>query len=69
MDNKPSKKHRTSRIEDWLKTIDTSLDKSDKIFSPRNAESFPKGSDPIDPLLSDKPCKGSNTQGSSLNDG
>ena len=37
----------------------TSLDDDkDEIFSPRNTESFPKGSasDPIDPLLSDKPC-------------
>ena len=58
MDNKRSK---NSRIEDWLNTIDTrtSLDESDnkmEISSPRNTESFPKGSDPIDPLLSDKPC-------------
>ena len=57
--NKRSKEN--SRIEDWLNTIDTSLDESDnkdEIFSPRNTESFPKGSasDPIDPLLSDKPC-------------
>ncbi len=63
MDNKRSK---NSRIEDWLNTIDTrtSLDESDnkmEISSPRNTESFPKGSDPIDPLLSDKPCNALNT--------
>ncbi len=46
--NKRSKEN--SRIEDWLNTIDTSLDESDnkdEIFSPRNTESFPKGSDPM----------------------